>query len=399
MIILHIFEYIAQSVQGRRTRFQEIIEHSRFSHLVLSSPGVDSDHHQRIKTERGPNWTIKQTLGNFLLEQRGGYWLTYPIFRLQILYEVLKNNIAVIHVHDSDPKSMAGRWAAQYLKIPLIYEVHTLTSSKTIFSNSKKVIVPNRLINRSFNHEKLLVNSAKYTIVQTPVMAKQLLQQYNLPKTQIAVLLNKVDTDRLKVEKYEERRQQLRRQWGVAKNEIVFLYAGYINWYNGLQGLLSAFKAMKYKGQARLIIFGDGPLRDEVIDTASHTENIFYFGTVPSSNMPGIYAASDCMVMSRPDCAETKEATPMKLLEAMAMSRIVICSRVDGLMRICDAQVGLIVEPEDIDGLRKMMEYVVVNFDQLEPLRLGARKRIVELMHNEDSSQVLDELYENIVQQ
>ena len=294
---------------------------------------------------------------------------------------------------------MAGRWVAQCLNIPLIYEVHTLTSSKTILSNSKKITIPNRLINRSFNHEKLLVNSAKYTIVQTQAMAKQLLQDYNLPKTQIVVLLNKVDTNRFQAEKYEEKRQQLRRQWGVSKNEIVFLYAGYINWYNGIEELLTAFEEVKHKGQARLIIFGDGPLRDEVIAAASHTENIYYFGTVPSSNMPSIYAASDCMLMARPDCAETKEATPMKLLEAMAMSRIVICSRVDGLMRICDDQVGLIVEPEDIDGLRKMMEYVVVNLSQLEPVRRCARKRIVELMRKEDSSQVLDKLYENIVQQ
>lgn len=395
MTILHVFSNIAQSVQGRRTRFQQIIESSNYSHYIISSLGIDANYKSaKYEKESGTNWILKIIKGYSLEKKRGGYWLNYFPYRIYIIFEVLRNKIKLIHVHDSNAMSMAGAWVARLLRLPFIYEVHTLTSSKTVSMETSLNMMPLRIIMRSRNHEKYLVKNAKCVIVQTGAMAKQLSESYGLSVEQIIVLPNKIDTNHFNPKKYSEDRNRIRKQWGVKKDDVVFLYAGYINWYNGIKELLMAFKNVAAKN-ARLFILGDGDLRKNVVEAAScYPNKMYYMGTVASAKMPKIYAAADCVMMARPDSAETREATPMKLLEAMSMARVIICSRVDGLMRICDEQTGLIVEPGNIDELQKTIEYVCTNYTMLTPKGINARNRIVNLMKKYNSSEMLDLIYD-----
>ena len=396
MKILQIIPCIGRSVQGARTRFQEIIKNSRFFHIVISSPGMDATEYNMIGEESGPNWSIRESIGSKLSGKRAGFWLSWPIFRAHIFFETIRHKVSVIHVHNSGGMSMAGGWVAKILGLPLIYEVHDFVATSKSVKNSAHVDVPRRLIKRSLRHEKWLIDNSTQVIVQTEVTADRLSQIYNVPREKIIVIGNKVDTDRFNEQLYQKESKQLRMKWGIHDDELVFLYAGYINWFNGIEELLSAFKGIKNIDSMRLIIFGDGELREKVIASAALNKRINYFGTVSPSEMPGVYAASDCVIMARPDCSEVQEATPMKLLEAMSMSRLTICSRVKGLTRICNEQTSLIVAPGDINELRKAMEYVARKFFQLDQMRIRAREHIVKLMQKEDPSKVLDYIYKKI---
>lgn len=396
MKILQIIPGIARSVLGRRARFQEIIKNSQFSHIVISTPDENAIKGKINREESGQNFIIKEAIGSKLLEKRGAYWLTWPLFRIHIFFEVIKFKVSVIHIHNVETLSIAGGWVARYLGVPLIHEIHELWASSLNKKNHSYTSFPNKFIKRILRHEKWLIENSRQLIVQTKIMASELMQIYKVPKEHILVLGNKIDTNHLNAELYQKERKQLRKRWSISDNEVVFLYPGYINRFNGINELLSAFEAIKDKSSMRLIIFGDGELREEVINSAALNKRINYFGTVKPVEMPGIYAASDCVIMARPDCPETREATPMKLLEAMSMSRLVICSMVKGLTRICNDQTGLIVAPGNIDELSEAIEYVSRNFSQLGKMRLQAREHIVKLMQQEDPSKVLDFIYKKV---
>ena len=70
MNVLHIFSGISKSMHGRRTRFQAIIDETSFSHLIMTSPGVDSSRSRALENENGPNWEIKLIWGHELLKAR-----------------------------------------------------------------------------------------------------------------------------------------------------------------------------------------------------------------------------------------------------------------------------------------------------------------------------------------
>jgi len=396
MKILQIIACIKGSVLGKRTRFQEIIKNSRFYHLVLTTPSWDANERSMIGEESGPNWKIKEMIGSKLLGKRAGFWLSWPLLRAQIFFEAIRNKVSLVHVHNPEGTSIAGGWAARLLGLPLIYEAHGIWATNKSLKNCTHDGIPRRLITRILRHEKWLVENATKVIVQTEIMAKKLSQIYNINKEDILVLRNLVDTNRFNPELYQDERKQIRRQWCICDDEVVFLYAGYLNWYNGINELLSVFEEMKDTKSIRLIIFGDGELREKVINSAARNKRINYFGSVSQREMPGIYAASDCVIMARPDCSEAQDATPMKLLEAMAMSRLVICSRVKGLLRICNEQTGLIIEPGDANELHKAIKYIAKNYSQLEPKRLQARKQILNLIKKENPSKLLDLLYKKI---
>ncbi|MCM3874271.1 MAG: glycosyltransferase [Pyrinomonadaceae bacterium] len=100
-------------------------------------------------------------------------------------------------------------------------------------------------------------------------------------------------------------------------------------------------------GHVTAIVAGDGPMRR---DLESHAKSLGLTGQVDfigsQGDMASVYKEADLLVMT-----SKHEGTPNVLLEAMASGLPVVATRVGGIPEIIEDSRGLLVEPEDENGL------------------------------------------------
>jgi glycosyltransferase involved in cell wall biosynthesis len=333
---------------------------------------------------------MRQLIGQDWLERHGAFFTTWLPLRAQLSCAAHIWQAGVVHVHNADLISLAAADVAEWLGLPLVFEIHGLVGSSQPPSGSFRR-------SRSLTIEPALFQHADCVIVQTEAMARSVEELYGALDSRIVIMPNYVDYDRYDPARYTHLRVALRSQWGINDGEVVFLYAGYLNWYNGITQLLEAIEHLPPRLPARFIICGEGELEDKVRQfTLCHPDRVDYLGQVSSDDMPGIYAASDCSVLPRPDVAETREATPMKLLEAMSMQNVVICTRVEGMTRIADEQTAIFVTPDDRSELVSALERVTNKLANLLSLTQHARQRVIRQMGVDASTRKLDDIYASL---
>lgn len=110
----------------------------------------------------------------------------------------------------------------------------------------------------------------------------------------------------------------------VSERQQIVLFAGRLEEVKGIRPLLDAFQHHDV-GQLRLVVAGDGPLRDTVAAAAS--DRIEYVGRLPADEVQRRLAASRAMVLP----ALWEENNPMIVLEARVAGTPVIAANTGGL--------------------------------------------------------------------
>jgi glycosyltransferase involved in cell wall biosynthesis len=137
---------------------------------------------------------------------------------------------------------------------------------------------------------------------------------------------------------------QARRELGWEGEGPAFLCVGSLIERKNVVRLAEAFGSV---GRGRLAFVGDGPLRPAL----EGRPNVTLTGRVPQSEVPGWIAA--CDVLCQPSLVEPfGQAT----LEAMAMERTVIATTVGGPPEFVTPEAGILVDPEETEGLAAALE-------------------------------------------
>jgi glycosyltransferase involved in cell wall biosynthesis len=393
MKILQTISCISGNGLGKRSRFLGLISRSQHCFLIYSTPSDPGDDiFAPVNLEvsyQGSNWEIRQLVGSAWLYRRGAYFTTWLPMRVQLYRAARKWGISLVHAHDADLVSLAAFEVARWMGLPFIFEIHGLLDIVQE-NNSRRL--------RGLEIELTLARQAQCVIVQTEAMAHSLSKLGGPLASKVVVLQNHVDCNIYDPAKYIVQRAALRSEWGFGDNAVIFLYPGYLNWYNGIPQLLQALDSIPTDSPARFIICGHGELSDQVKQAVvNNPQRLHYLGDVPPNEMPHIYAATDSTVLPRPDTAETREATPMKLLEAMLMRHVVICTRVGGLTRVADEQTAILVAPDNQSELVAAIERVARDRAGLLPMTQQARQKVIHLMRVETSIQNLDDIYNSII--
>ena len=103
--------------------------------------------------------------------------------------------------------------------------------------------------------------------------------------------------------------------------------------------------------QARFLIIGDGPLREELEGQASRLGLTPQYARFLGSRLdiPELLSALDIFVLS-----SEREGIPVSMLEAMAASRPIVATRAGGIPQVIeDGHNGLLVSPHDPAGLSR----------------------------------------------
>ncbi|MBD2150111.1 glycosyltransferase family 4 protein [Pseudanabaena sp. FACHB-1277] len=179
-----------------------------------------------------------------------------------------------------------------------------------------------------------------------------------------------------------------RKIFDIAPTEFIFGNVGRLHEQKGHQYLLKAFA--KVSDRARLLIIGDGDLKDELIKLADDlqiSDRITFLGA--RSDVHEFLSAIDVFVMP-----SLWEGQPIALLEALAMGKPCIVSDVDGISEVITNNVnGYLVKPKDIAGLTQAMNQSIDNPEVLKQLANSGVNTITEKFLAQNMAKAIADIY------
>jgi glycosyltransferase involved in cell wall biosynthesis len=162
-----------------------------------------------------------------------------------------------------------------------------------------------------------------------------------------------------------------RQLFNLDPNEFIFGNVGRLHEQKGHKFLLQAMAQMT--NQSRLIIVGDGRLREQLMILAAElkiSDRVLFLGARADINE--FLSAINVFIMP-----SLWEGQPIALLEALAIGKPCIASSVDGIPEIItDGINGYLVSPKDVETLAKAMDLAIEQPELLQTLSRCSPKTI-----------------------
>jgi glycosyltransferase involved in cell wall biosynthesis len=252
--------------------------------------------------------------------------------------------------------------AARHAGVPAVLEVNCLFTGP-----GYREFEPMTLERASVALERrALVLATQRLAVSTP-LAEQIAA---IAGTTAIVLPNGADPRRFDPERATPAAVRARFGLGTA---FVIGWSGVLREWHGLELLLDALAHVPH---ARLLIVGDGPARLAVethAATRQVADRIVITGRVAHESMPDYVAAMDVAVVAHD---RTGVASPMKLLEYMAMGKAVVAPRLANIVDLVENEAtGLLFPPGDATALGAAIRRLAS--DEGLRARLGREARVV----------------------
>ncbi|MEQ9220639.1 MAG: glycosyltransferase [Cyclobacteriaceae bacterium] len=252
-----------------------------------------------------------------------------------------ENEIDLIHAHGSRAQSNVF-WSARKKRKPLIYTVHgwSFHDDQKVFAQKVRVI-----------SEKFMVNMADMVI-----NVSRSNQQTGLKK--IGKYNNRVINNGIDLNKFSSKvsASELKATLQIPKDAIVVGCIMRMTKQKNPMSMLRAFRqANQQVGNLHLLLVGDGELMPQIkayIDKHSLESNVTLTGN--RKDIPQLLSMIDIYCLP-----SLWEGLPLSLLEAMAMRKAIIATRVDGTKELIQEGVnGLIIEPNDTKSLAEKVVFL-----------------------------------------
>jgi glycosyltransferase involved in cell wall biosynthesis len=238
----------------------------------------------------------------------------------------------VVHIATEGPLGWSALRAAMYLRLPVSTDYRTNFQS---YSTHYGVGFLNKPI---MAYLKKFHNHAHCTMVPTEALRTSLA---DAGFQKLKVVSRGVDTVA-----YDpaHRSEELRAQWGLAPDDLAVVCVGRLAHEKNLALLLKAFEAIVARDpRARLVLVGDGPMRQELI---SRCPRAIFAGQLRGKSLAEHYASADLFLM--PSLTETFGNVTT---EAMASGLPVVAFNYAAAAElIVDGFNGSIVPMNDVDG-------------------------------------------------
>ncbi|MFA6106818.1 MAG: glycosyltransferase [Patescibacteria group bacterium] len=131
-----------------------------------------------------------------------------------------------------------------------------------------------------------------------------------------------------------------------------FLFVGQVEKHKGVETLIEAFGGSK--GNAELLIVGEGGFLASLKERAGQNSRIKFFGRKSREEVEKIMAVADCLVVP----SLCYENAPAVIFEACRAGLPVIASRIGGIPELIEKCGGALFTPGDASELRRLMSRV-----------------------------------------
>lgn len=170
---------------------------------------------------------------------------------------------------------------------------------------------------------------------------------------------------------------------GLSDEYFIVSALGRLVYKKGFDKLIEAWKDVTNQiDNARLMIGGEGPIRDELIDQSRNlgiADRILFTGRIDWDKVPEFLSSSDMFVLpSVRDHYGNIDGLPTVLLEAMASETPVIASRLGGIpLVIQNGKNGLLVPPGDIPALTHAIRELIIDEHRRIAIKKQARMDVI----------------------
>lgn len=178
--------------------------------------------------------------------------------------------------------------------------------------------------------------------------------------------------------------------------EPSILAMGSLSPKKGFDTLLRAFSLVRQRlPEARLTIAGDGPEGPRLHEVAGRlgiADAVAFPGLVTGEAKTALFSRARAFVSS-----SRREPFANVILEAMAAGRPIVATRVGGNVEMVDDEVsGLLVEPEDPDGLAKAILRLLGDRERATVMGRAARRRVEVLFSWDGMVDTYEALYREL---
>lgn len=229
----------------------------------------------------------------------------------------------------------------------------------------------------------------RFVAVSNPVKDYLLDLKCGFNDDNVRVIKNAIDIDKAVAGLLSK--AEARSRLGLDPTDYVFGTIGRLVKVKGHSYLLKAFsQVLQYLPNAKLVIIGDGGLRDELnkeIEVLDLPGKVLMAGHIESAYQ--LMSALDVFVLP-----SLEEGFGLVLLEAMVAKLPVIASKVGGIPDVVGDSLGVLVEPADVPNLAKAM---VATSELTEKKRIEEGEQMFQRLLSEYSTADYKQAYRTLI--
>jgi glycosyltransferase involved in cell wall biosynthesis len=190
----------------------------------------------------------------------------------------------------------------------------------------------------------------------------------------VLVLANGVDEMRFSP---REKSKEMMVNYGIGAGKKVIGFSGIFRSWHGIDILIDAFASIHRSGYpVHMLLIGDGPMRgwiEEKLAREKLTNACTITGRVPHSRMPEVASLMDIAVSPR----ATFYASPMKLIEYMALAKAVVAPATENIRDILtDREDGILFADKDPNGLAVAIVSLIESEELYGRVCRNARRKV-----------------------
>lgn len=254
-----------------------------------------------------------------------GYSVAKPISRTRLKF-VEQFSPDIIHIHNEFGIGFSGVMCAKLLKVPLVYTLHTMYDDYIYY------VAPKLLVNTTteISHKYMKFFAVQANAVTGP--SKKCEEYFKLTgiDKDVNVIPNAVEMEQFSPKNFDDAtKSAIRVKHGLRADTMVACFVGRLGREKSVHVLLDYWKeAIKPEDNITLMIIGEGPVREELMQQAQElgiSDMVVFTGKVPHEDLPPYYAISDVYVT-----ASLSDTNSISMLEGMC-SGLPVLQRTDPL--------------------------------------------------------------------
>ena len=281
--------------------------------------------------------------------------LADPVALIRLVRLLRGRRIDVVHAHGQDATILAAT-ACAIEGIPLIVTRHVIEEPTENLRLAWRSSLALRAIQR-----------ADGVVAVSRAVGRRLEQDVKLSQPP-EVILNGIDPSFFDLVLCEPRRE-LRESLGLGSGPVVLSVAA-LEKGKGLDVLLAAAEGLRHRYPGlKIVLAGEGSLEGALRDKAARMGKAVHF-LGHRKDIPRLMSMADLVCQ-----ASLSEALPTALMEAGAIGRPVVATRVGGTEEVVDDQeTGLLVPAGDLEALAQAMHSLLRDPERAARMgRVGAR--------------------------
>jgi glycosyltransferase involved in cell wall biosynthesis len=174
----------------------------------------------------------------------------------------------------------------------------------------------------------------------------------------VKILLNGISLENTIVD--NDRFKTLKSNLSIKDTDFVILYMGYLYDFAGLKEIIDYYHSDVKSGKLNLkfLIVGDGGIYNQLINTVKivNADWVILTGKVPFFELTEYIELADLCLMSFELNEITKDITPVKVMEYMAMKKPVLSTSLPSVVREIGRNNGVIFANNQKDLIEKIGE-------------------------------------------